>query len=212
MEVGGRSIEGVLEEREQARRDYDQAIAAGHRAAIAEEERPNVFTLRVGNLMPGEEATVHLELAGVLPYSVRRGHVPLPAGRRAQVHPGSAAAGHRCGDGTAADTDAVPDASRISPPVLLPGFPNPVRLSLTVDLHDHNGTVSDRRTSDRACTRSSTEEKGGFRRVRLDPGDRLDRDFILRFRLGSREASGPSSPRSAFTPTRTATDAPGPSR
>jgi Ca-activated chloride channel family protein len=69
MEVQGRSVEGVLEEREKARRDYDRALAAGQRAAITEEERPNVFTLRVGNLMPGDTATVHLELAGVLPYS-----------------------------------------------------------------------------------------------------------------------------------------------
>src|SRR5436305_15171399 len=36
MEVQGRSIEGVLEEREQARRNYDHAIAAGQRASIAE--------------------------------------------------------------------------------------------------------------------------------------------------------------------------------
>ena len=69
MEVAGRVIEGLLEERGQAREQYDQAIAAGHRAAIAEEERPGVFTLRVGNLMPGEAATVELTYCGVLPYS-----------------------------------------------------------------------------------------------------------------------------------------------
>src|SRR5438105_11082513 len=55
MEVAGRVIDGVLKERGQARRDYDEAVQAGHRAGITEEERPDVFTLRVGNLMPGEE-------------------------------------------------------------------------------------------------------------------------------------------------------------
>jgi Ca-activated chloride channel family protein len=190
MVVRGRSIEGVLEEREQARRDYDHAIAAGQRASIAEEERPNVFTLRVGNLMPGEEATVHLELAGVLPYS--RGEVtfrfPLVVAPR--YIPGVPLCETPAGDGTAADTDAVPDASRISPPVLLPGFRNPVRLSLTVDIYDHNGSVSTDgvRSSLHAIL---TEEKGGFRRVTLGSSDRLDRDFILRFRLGSQEVSGP---------------------
>ena len=69
MEVGGRVIEGVLKERAAARRDYDEAIKTGHRAAITEEERAGVFTLRVGNIMPGEEATVRLTLAGPLPYS-----------------------------------------------------------------------------------------------------------------------------------------------
>jgi len=54
MEVAGRVIEGVVDERGAAREQYDEAIAAGHRAAITEEERAGVFTLRVGNLMPGE--------------------------------------------------------------------------------------------------------------------------------------------------------------
>src|SRR5262249_46027543 len=58
LEVAGRVIEGQLKERGAARREYDQAIEAGHRAAITEEERPGVFTLRVGNLPPGETARV----------------------------------------------------------------------------------------------------------------------------------------------------------
>src|SRR5262249_27375941 len=68
MRVAGRVVEGVLKERGAARRDYDQALRTGHRASIAEEERPGVFTLRVGNLMPGEAATVHLTLSGPLAY------------------------------------------------------------------------------------------------------------------------------------------------
>src|SRR5688572_8290871 len=68
MEVAGRVVEGVLEERAKARAAYDQALAEGRRASIAEEERPGVFTMRVGNLLPGERATVRLTMAGPLPY------------------------------------------------------------------------------------------------------------------------------------------------
>src|SRR5436190_200977 len=68
MEVAGRVIDGVLKERGQARREYDDAIKAGHRAGIAEEERPDVFTLRVGNLMPGDVAIVQLTLVGPLEF------------------------------------------------------------------------------------------------------------------------------------------------
>src|SRR5215831_18804058 len=50
-----------------ARVAYDAAIRAGHRAAITEEDRAGVFTLRVGNLMPREVATVRLSLTGPLP-------------------------------------------------------------------------------------------------------------------------------------------------
>lgn len=46
MVIGDRVIDGVIDERGAARQHYDQAIAAGHRAAITEEERPGVFTMR----------------------------------------------------------------------------------------------------------------------------------------------------------------------
>ena len=46
MRVAGRTIDGELKERGQAREEYDKAIAQGHRAAIAEEDRSGVFQLR----------------------------------------------------------------------------------------------------------------------------------------------------------------------
>jgi Ca-activated chloride channel family protein len=67
MEVAGRRVEGELQERGQARQTYDNAIRAGTLASIAEEERPGTFTLRVGNPMAGETATITLELTGALP-------------------------------------------------------------------------------------------------------------------------------------------------
>src|SRR5580658_7047211 len=60
MECAGSVVEGVLKVRAQAREAYDRAIAAGQRAAIAEEDRPDVFTMRVGNIVPGERVTVRL--------------------------------------------------------------------------------------------------------------------------------------------------------
>ncbi|MGZ3302104.1 MAG: VIT domain-containing protein [Isosphaeraceae bacterium] len=199
MEVSGRTIKGTLEERAKARQDYDTAIAAGQRAAIAEEERPGVFTLRVGNIMPGEEASVHLDMTGVLPYSGGEVTFRFPLVVAPRYIPGTPLSGRSVGDGTAVDTDAVPDASRISPPVLLPGFPNPVRLSLAIDLYDDNRCVAT--DGVRSSLHSIlTEEKGGFRRIRLDPGDRLNRDFILRFRLGSRDPAAPIHSTLTFHP------------
>jgi Vault protein inter-alpha-trypsin domain len=48
MEGKDRVIDAVLKERAQARQDYDDAVARGRQAAIAEEERPDVFTMREG--------------------------------------------------------------------------------------------------------------------------------------------------------------------
>jgi Ca-activated chloride channel homolog len=181
MEVGGRVIEGVLRERAAARRDYDEAIKTGHRAAITEEERPGVFTLRVGNIMPGEEATVRLTLAGPLPYSDGEVTFRFPLVVAPRYIPGMPLPGASVGLGVEPDTDAVPDASRITPPVLLPGFPNPVRLSLRVDVASSTLPLGAFRSSLHAVLE---ETRDGVRHIALKPGERLDRDFILRFRLG----------------------------
>ena len=180
LEVGDRVIEGDLQERGQARQTYDRAIRAGHRAAIAEEERAGVFTMRVGNVMPGEEATVWLTLSGPLSWSAGEATFQFPLVVAPRYIPGTAIPGEQVGDGVAHDTDAVPDASRISPPVLLPGYPNPVRLSLEVEL-DPAGLVLGRVRSSLHAVTSSHE--GGRVRVRLQAGERLNRDFILRFAL-----------------------------
>ena len=50
-----------------AREAYDRAVQAGQWASIAEEERPDVFTMRVGNILPGERVVVELRLVGRLP-------------------------------------------------------------------------------------------------------------------------------------------------
>lgn len=182
LEVAGRIVEGRLQERGQARETYDRAIEAGHRAAIAEEERPGVFTLRVGNLPPGETATVRLSMAGPLPYADGEVTYRFPLVVAPRYVPGVALPGPCVGAGTSPDTDAAPDASRISPPVLLPGFPNPVRLSIEVELHESLAPVGAVRSSLHAV--SETAEPGR-RRIRIRPGERLDRDFVLRYRLGT---------------------------
>ena len=61
MECNGRKVQGVVKEREEAFRDYDDAITAGHGAALLDQERPNVFTAQVGNLLPSEETLVEVE-------------------------------------------------------------------------------------------------------------------------------------------------------
>ncbi len=181
LEVAGRVVEGELKERAAARKEYDQAIKEGHRAAITEEDRPGVFTMRVGNLPPNETAKVQLTLTGPLPYSDGEATFRFPLVVAPRYIPGTPLPGPDVGAGVARDTDAVPDASRITPPVLLPGFPNPVRLSLAVEFAPSALAPSAFRSSLHAVVEESTE-KG--RRLVVQPGERLNRDFILRFRIG----------------------------
>ena len=181
MECAGHVVEGVLKERGQAREDYDRAIAAGQRAAIAEEDRPDVFTMRVGNIVPGERVTVRLTLAQPLPYEDGEVTFRFPLVVAPRYIPGSPLGDLQAGSGVAADTDAVPDASRISPPVLLPGFPNPVRLTMSADIDPAGLDLAGIRCSLHAVAEQAAG--GGHTIVRLRPGERLDRDFILRLAL-----------------------------
>ena len=176
MEVAGRTIEGVIDERGAARQHYDEAIAAGHRAAITEEERAGVFTLRVGNLMPGEVATVRLSLVGPLPVDDGEITFRFPLVVSPRYMPGARLEGAAAGLGTAHDTDAVPDASRISPPVMLPGMSNPVRLAIRVAIEDAG--LRELASSLDAVTTTVADAQV----IELQPGAWLDRDFILRWR------------------------------
>jgi Ca-activated chloride channel family protein len=88
---------------------------------------------------------------------------------------------NQTGDGQALDTDLVPDASRITPPVLLPGFPNPVQLAVDVTIDD-GGLGFGSAHCNLPC--SAVEEPGGRLHLRLDPGQRLDRDLLVRIPTG----------------------------
>src|SRR4051812_9382693 len=115
MEADGRVIEGLLKERGRARADYDQALAEGRRAAIAEEDRPDVFTIRVGNIVPGERVTVRLTLSQPLPYEDGAAEFRFPLVVAPRYIPGAPLPGPSAGAGVTPDTDAAPDASRITP-------------------------------------------------------------------------------------------------
>ena len=179
MEADGRTIEGVLKERGAARADYDQAIAEGRRASIAEEERPDVFTIRVGNLVPGERVKVRLTLSQPLPYEDGAAEFRFPLVVAPRYIPGTPLDGPSVGDGTIPDTGAVPDASRLNPPVLLPGFPHPVRLSLTATI-DPTGLDLREIRSSLHTVETGPASTDGTVTLSVRPGERLDRDFILR--------------------------------
>jgi Ca-activated chloride channel family protein len=185
LTADGRVIEGVLKERGAARADFDQAVAEGKRASLMEEDRPGVFTMRVGNILPGERVTVRVGIVGQLPYEDGTATFRFPLVVAPRYIPGAPLPGAAVGTGVSADTDAVPDASRISPPVLLPGFPNPVRLSAIVDVDAAGLPLAGIRSSLPVTT---DPVDGPGQRLVLRPGQRLDRDFVLRLGLGATES------------------------
>ena len=175
MTVNGRVVAAALGEREAARHAYDRAITAGRRASIAEEERPDVFTMRVGNILPGEKIRVAITLVDPLAYADGEATFRFPLVVAPRHIPGEPLDDVAVGDGHADDTDAVPDASRITPPVLLPGFPQPIPVAIDVGIDPAGLTLAEVRSN--LPTESTADG-----RIRVLPGQRADRDLVLRLR------------------------------
>jgi Ca-activated chloride channel homolog len=133
MIVGTRNIYGEIHKRKEARQIYETARAAGLRTALLEQERPNIFTQSVANIQPGEEIIITIRYVQSLKYDrgIYSYVFPMVVGPR--FIPGATTG--KEGTGWAPDTTTVPDASKITPPVLLPGRRSGHDISLTVRLN-----------------------------------------------------------------------------
>jgi Ca-activated chloride channel family protein len=139
MVVGDRVVVGEIKERQQARIVYEQARANGQKAALTEQERPNIFTNSVANIGPGETVLVQIEYQEPVQqsgneFSLR---VPMVVGPRYNPAPIVQSVDFKPGSGGwgATSTDPVPDRDRISPPVLDPAQNAPVNpTAITVRL------------------------------------------------------------------------------
>ncbi|WP_305784781.1 VIT domain-containing protein [Symbioplanes lichenis] len=194
LSADGRTVEAELRERGEARETYDQALREGKRAAIAEEDRPDVFTMRAGNIPPGERVAVELTLVTPLAWEDDAATFRFPLVVAPRYIPGTPLPGEQSGDGQVLDTDVVPDASRITPPVLLPGFPNPLRLSIGVDIDAAGLPLGEVRSSLHTVVTEGNH-------IEITPGDRADRDFVLRLPFagdGSGAVFAPAGDASAY--------------
>jgi Ca-activated chloride channel family protein len=119
MLVGNRTVRGKIKRREEARAIYEAARAAGHVAGLLDQERPNIFTQSVANIMPGEKVKVTISYVETLKYEEGAYEFSFPMVVGPRYIPGQPVG--KQGGGWARDTTQVPDASRITPPVTPPG-------------------------------------------------------------------------------------------
>jgi len=137
MRIGERIIEGQIKERAEAKKVYDQAKREGKRTSLLDQERPNIFTTSVANIGPGERVTIEIEYQETVRYEDEQFQLRFPMAVGQRYIPGTPViieGQPPAGSGTMLDTDRVPDASRITPPVHSPkhGSINPVSLSVTL--------------------------------------------------------------------------------
>lgn len=68
MKIGDRIVDGEIKKREEARAIYNAARAAGQTASLLEQQRANIFTQNVANIMPGGEVQVEISYVHQLKY------------------------------------------------------------------------------------------------------------------------------------------------
>lgn len=132
MHIGERFIEGEIQEKEHAKKIYEQAKAAGKKASLVEQQRANLFTTSVANVAPGELVVVEIEYLEDIRYEKGQFSIRFPMTLTPRYIPGSALP-DRVGSGWAPDTDRVADASLITPPQVMSTTAH--QLSLTANVN-----------------------------------------------------------------------------
>lgn len=66
MTVGDVRIVARIKEREQAKSEFEAAKREGKSASLLEQSRPNVFTMNVANVLPGDTISVELKYTELL--------------------------------------------------------------------------------------------------------------------------------------------------
>ncbi len=169
MTIGWRVITAVIKERGEARVEYDSARAAGQTASLLEQDRPNVFTMSVANIMPGDEIKVELAYTEALVTSEGKYEFVYPTvvGPRYSNQPAVSAGAH----------DRF-----IASPYLRSGEEPPY--DFAIDLHVEAGLPIQEIGSSSHKIRVAHEGLGSAS-ISLDPSDEKkgNKDFILTYRL-----------------------------
>jgi hypothetical protein len=121
MQVGERVVKAKIMQREQAQAVYEAARNAGQVASLLDQERPNIFTQSVANIMPGERVTVTISYIETLKYEDGSYEFVFPMVVGPRYIPGTQATPGQQAD-SPVESAAVPDAARINPPAMMDGM------------------------------------------------------------------------------------------
>lgn len=179
MRIGQKRIVAELKERQQAREEYDDAVASGHKASLLEQKRPNIFTMNVGGIAPGEEIEVVTSYNHRVPWQGGGGRLTIPTVVAPRFIPGNPVG--KTGGGWSPDTDEVPDASQITPVVSREGVPYTVSVYVRLAPGFEAKVTS---PSHDLLVDEFEVGKGEMREVDLS-GLKADRDFILCYQAQS---------------------------
>ncbi|HKG91240.1 MAG TPA: VIT domain-containing protein [Gemmatimonadaceae bacterium] len=186
MQSGGRRIVGVVRERAEAERIYQEARARGQTASLLTQERPNIFTQNVANIEPGGEVTISITYVEQLAadHGSYQYVFPMVVGPRYNPVPPPTDPNVLVSNGRSGSEDSIvasqPDPTAVaSPPVLRPGRRGGHDISLTLRLDSPFNVRALSSPTHRIVVDGPSPES---RVVRLADDDSIpNRDFVLRW-------------------------------
>ena len=180
MTIGERRIRGIIRERKEAEKIYQQARSQGHVASLLTQERPNIFTQKVANIEPGKTIDVNIKYFNTLAYVDGWYEFVFPMVVGPRFNP----PGSTDGVGAVARGKAGISGQKTEVQYLKPGERSGHDISLAVDI-DAGVAIEKVICSSHVITNNSaTPEK---RSVKLSGLDSIpNKDFVLRYKVAGK--------------------------
>lgn len=181
MRIGERVVRGKIMQREEAREVYEAAKSNGQIASLLDQERPNIFTQAVANILPGEKVIIEISYVETLKYDDGSYEFVFPMVVGPRYIPGNTTG--KKGGGFAPDTNQVPDASKITPMVAKERTGHDISINVKLDAGVLIESVESKshQIDSAALTSSSYEVK--LKNERTIP----NKDFILRYDVAGKK-------------------------
>jgi len=186
MQIGDRVIRAKIKERQAARKVYEQAKAEGKKAALVEQNRPNLYRQSIANIAPGESIVIRLTFIDSIAYDSGEFSYRFPMTLTPRYIPGEPVTGVMKinESGWSLPTNQVPDANLITPPMTShtqvesdDGLINPIDIKVSLDpgleLQEIGSPYHEI-----AVKRSADRYDVSLVQGRVS----MDRDFVLRWR------------------------------
>jgi len=181
MTIGSRVVKGKILPREEAQAVYDAAKTNGQVASLLDQERPNIFTQSVANILPGEQIKITISYVETLKYENGAYEFVFPMVVGPRYIPGQPRGQNR-ENGFAPDTAQVPDASRITPKMTPAGLRSGHDISLDIQLDA--GLLIDALNSKTHLVEIERPDSRSAH-VRLKDASTIpNKDFVLRYDVG----------------------------
>jgi Ca-activated chloride channel family protein len=180
MIIGERKIRGIIRERQEAERIYQEARSQGYVASLLTQERPNIFTQKVANIEPNKQINVNIKYFNTLAYVDGWYELIFPMVVGPRFNP----PGYTDGVGAVAHGKPGISGQKTEVQYLKPGQRSGHDISLAVDI-DAGVAIEEISCPSHVITNSSvTAEK---RTIKLSNLDSIpNKDFVLRYKVAGK--------------------------